>query len=118
MVALSGIEATLSQHLVAIRPGREFIPDFLRYALDLQYESIRFMSEGAGSTKGAITIEMTQRLRVPLPPLDEQRRTVARLDAESAKIDAMITDALNLKELTAERRSALITDVVTGRKEI
>lgn len=53
-----------------------------------------------------------------VPPLDEQRRIVAELDAATARIDAMISGAERLKALLAERRSTLITEVVTGRKEV
>ena len=56
--------------------------------------------------------------RLPLPTLDEQRRIVEHLDEVTADIDSMISDAQELKALLAERRSALISEVVTGRKEV
>ncbi len=57
-------------------------------------------------------------LSMPLPSLDEQHNVVADLDAATARINAMIADAQRLKELLAERRTTLITEVVTGRKEV
>ena len=57
-------------------------------------------------------------LEIPLPSLDEQLRIVAELDEQTAQIDDMIADAQRLKGLLAERRSTLITEVVTGRKEV
>ena len=57
-------------------------------------------------------------LPVPVPSLEEQRRIVAELDEETALIEDMIADAQHLKALLAERRSTLITEVVTGRKEV
>lgn len=55
---------------------------------------------------------------VPLPPLEEQVRIADDLDAATAKIEAMLGKVAELKALLHERRAALITDVVTGRKEV
>ncbi|MGW6582086.1 hypothetical protein ACWF76_22355 [Streptomyces globisporus] len=54
---------------------------------------------------------------VPLPPLDEQIRIADELDAATARTDAMLAKVAELKALLIERRAALITDAVTGRKE-
>lgn len=55
---------------------------------------------------------------VPLPPLDEQVRIADELDKATARVDAMLAKVANLKSLLLERRAALITDVVTGKKEV
>lgn len=55
---------------------------------------------------------------VPLPPLDEQVRMADQLDETTAGVDAMLTKVAGLKSLLLERRAALITDVVTRRKEV
>jgi type I restriction enzyme, S subunit len=48
-----------------------------------------------------------------IPPLDEQRRIVAFLDRETAKIDALIAKKDRLIELLQEKRTALISHAVT-----
>lgn len=50
--------------------------------------------------------------------LEEQHRIVDHLDEVTSKIDAMIAKVSELKSLLIERRAALITDVVTGRKKV
>lgn len=55
---------------------------------------------------------------VPLPPLDEQIRIADELDEATARVDAMLVKVADLKALLLERRAALITDVVTGKKEV
>ncbi|MFJ6378297.1 hypothetical protein ACIQH9_21560 [Pseudarthrobacter oxydans] len=55
---------------------------------------------------------------VPLPPLDEQVRIADELDDATARVDAMLAKVAELKSLLLERRAALVTDVVTGRKEV
>lgn len=51
-------------------------------------------------------------------PRDEQRRIADHLDEVTGQIDAMLAKVADLKSLLAERRAALISDVVTGRKEV
>lgn len=55
---------------------------------------------------------------VPLPPLDEQVRIADELDEVTTRVDVMLAKVADLKALLLERRAALITDVVTGRKEV
>lgn len=52
------------------------------------------------------------------PSLKEQCRIADHLDEVTGRIDAMLTTIDELKALLVERRAALITDVVTGRKKI
>lgn len=55
---------------------------------------------------------------VPLPPLVEQIRIADHLDEVISKIDPMLEKVSDLAAFLIERRAALITDVVTGRKEV
>lgn len=53
-----------------------------------------------------------------IPSLEEQCRIADHLDEVTGRIDAMLAKIDELKALLVERRAALITDVVTGRKKI
>lgn len=57
-------------------------------------------------------------LSIPLPSVPDQERLVAELDERAARVDEMIALAQRLKVLLAERRTTLITEVVTGAKEV
>lgn len=57
-------------------------------------------------------------LTVPLPSVSEQQRLTTSLDDVTGKLVAMLDKVVALKKLLIERRAALITDVVTGRKEV
>jgi type I restriction enzyme S subunit len=52
---------------------------------------------------------------VSLPPLDEQHAIVEHIKKETTRIDAMCLITQRSIELLKERRSALITDAVTGK---
>jgi type I restriction enzyme S subunit len=63
-------------------------PSFVRGYLETQYEYLRQIGSGGGSTKGALTCAFLRNMPVPLPPtLDEQQEIVAVLDALDRKLD-------------------------------
>ena len=64
------------------------------------------------------TAEKVSRFRIPLPPLTEQRRIANKIDHETAEIDSMLSDITKLRDLLAERRTALISAAVTGQIDI
>ena len=70
------------------------------------------------STIAHLTAEKLRALRVPDTPPAEQRRIVAYLDEQTAKIDALIAETETFIELARERRSALITAAVTGQIDV
>lgn len=52
-------------------------------------------------------------IKLALPPLDEQEAIASFLDAETAKIDALIEEQRRLIELLKEKRQAVISHAVT-----
>ncbi|RLP57322.1 restriction endonuclease subunit S [Kocuria marina subsp. indica] len=95
-------------------------PDYLHVVLRSAHmvPQYRVRSKGVRPAQWRLYWENMAPLGIPLPSLDEQRRIVAELDASMTRIDAMVADAERLKALLAERKSTLITEAVTGRKEV
>lgn len=60
-----------------------------------------------------INRESLSGLRVPIPPLSEQRAAVAYLDREAAQIDALVGAKERVLALLAEKRRALTARAVT-----
>jgi type I restriction enzyme S subunit len=119
MAAPLMFEATINQHLAFIKPEQgRLLADYLLRALQMSYEHLRTDSEGAGSTKGAITCDQLSRFSIPLPPLDEQAAIAKNLDAEAAKFDKLSNEAGRAIDLLKERRSALISAAVTGKIDV
>lgn len=56
--------------------------------------------------------------KIPVVPLSKQREIADELDREFEKMDALIEDSTRLIENLKARKTALITEVVTGRKEV
>lgn len=67
-----------------------------------------------GSAMTHITLEMLRGLRVSRPTLGEQRAIADFLDAETARIDALIAKKRRLIELLDERQSAIIIRTLAG----
>jgi type I restriction enzyme S subunit len=57
-------------------------------------------------------------IRIPLPPLPEQRVIVQQVGSRTAKVDQLIEKAREVVEMLQEYRSALITDAVTGKIDV
>ncbi|RJQ50216.1 MAG: restriction endonuclease subunit S [Nitrospiraceae bacterium] len=109
-------EATINQHIAFITPDKERADSwYLRWLLFSAYNYLRAISDDTGGTKGALTCEELAGLRVPLPPLSEQRAIVTYIATETAKLDALKTAAERTIALLKERRAALISTAVTGK---
>lgn len=111
-----GTDATMNQACCAFSSPRDVDPRFFYYTLWGQRDDI--IREAAGGGQPNISQGMLRRWRVPHPPVDEQRRIADHLDEVTGKIDAMLAKVAELRSLLTERRAALITDVVTGRKAV
>lgn len=95
-------------------------PDLLPEYLVNVFRAMRseFSSLMTGSTHKTIYQPVAASIRVPVPPLDEQRRIVAHLEEQTTKIDTLIAKAERFIELSKERRAALITAAVTGQIDV
>ena len=115
-LAMLGVDAAMNQACCAFSSPRNVDSRFFYYALWGQREELILEANGGGQPN--ISQGFLRRWRVPCPPLVEQRRIADHLDEVTGRIDAMLTKIDELKALLVERRAALITDVVTGRKKV
>lgn len=115
-----GITTTINQHVAYMTPLNERIvtTDYTRAALTASYPQLRHISDGNGGTKGALTCEMLQQFKIPIPPRDVQDQTVETLSSQSERISSALDDASAVIDLARERRAALITAAVTGQIDV
>ncbi|MCL4708305.1 restriction endonuclease subunit S [bacterium] len=103
-----------SEHAVVVSPLTEFatawLGELLR-AMNLNQYSISAAQPG-------LSIEMINRLNIPVPPLSEQRAIADYLDRETAKIDQMAAKVEEAIARLQEYRTALITAAVTGKIDV
>lgn len=92
-------------------------PRFLYHAFASQFG--KMASDGsARTTVDSVRRWMLTDMPIPLPPLAEQVRIAAALDAELAQIDVLLAEQRRFTALARERRAALITAAVTGQLDI
>lgn len=106
--------ATTNQQITSIIPIEH--GKYLYYVLRAGKDEL-----WASSQLNRVPILNNQRLgaiKVPVPPIEEQRRIAAYLDDQTSKIHSLIAETERFIELARERRSALITAAVTGQIDV
>ena len=112
-------DATINQHLAYISPDHSRLdPWFLRWTLLSAYDFLRSISDDSGGTKGALTCEDVANLRVPMPPIDEQRAIAGFVAEAFERLDRLRVVTEGAKSLVQERRTSLISAAVTGQIDV
>lgn len=93
--------------------GRRTLPAFVRWYLTSDVAAFESAAESRGATRIRINLGDAARIRLPLPPLDEQRRIADFLDERTAAIDAALAEQERTARLLAERRRTLVSHAVT-----
>ncbi|WP_316195150.1 restriction endonuclease subunit S [Bradyrhizobium sp. SZCCHNRI3052] len=78
--------ARVNQHVCIIRLARELLPSYFERFLASPGMQRWILEENYGFTRQALTKGMIEQLVIPVPPLAEQRRIVAKLDALFARL--------------------------------
>jgi type I restriction enzyme S subunit len=100
--------------------GVEADPRYFNYL----YRSTPYVTEmtrvstGIRSNRLRLYPEVFLRMPVVIPPVEEQRQIADWLDAGVGRIGALVAKAQEHIALATERRSALISDVVTGKIDV
>jgi type I restriction enzyme, S subunit len=98
-----GPEALLNQHIFRVTPTPSVEKRYLYYVLK-SVVGLLGDHHAHGSTMTHIKREDLSH-KVPVPPLDEQRRIAAFLDQETARIDELVTEQVRLGELIGEKKA-------------
>ena len=109
-VALLRTNATCNQSLVAISPKEENSLDtkYIFYVLDGMYYKIRKITGDSGNDRRGLNMPLIRNIEFSYPPLAEQQRIVAKLDAAFAEIDTAI-EVAEAKEVEVEKlKSSLL----------
>ena len=111
--ALLGLDATISQHLVFLRPLSRIRARFLWRQFQALYAWLRDQSSGVGSTRAALTCDFLRSIPLAVPPLDEQDAIADFLDRKTAAIDVLIQKKERLALALEDERQAVIAKAVT-----
>jgi len=99
VTGILGFDCCFPDSIVGIQARPELTtPEFIYLAVEHAKKTA--LAEATQTTQPNINLGNLQRLKVRVPPLDEQRRTVAELDALQSQVDS-------LKRLQAETATEL-----------
>jgi type I restriction enzyme S subunit len=101
-------------HVFAVRPDeRQLMPEYLALVTQSSYARAYFESTGTKTTNLASTNSSKIRdFKIPLIRLDEQRRIADFLNAETARIDQLMSAQIRVLELLEERANSRILDLI------
>lgn len=119
-LAVSEHRGIVSPDYQVAKPITDDLPKYLHYALRSPelIDQYRVYSTGIRPAQWRLYWEEMSRLMIPVHSVEIQRQIVEELDRESTEIDSLLADSTTLRAQLRERRTVLITEVVTGRKEI
>jgi len=103
----------VSTGFAVLRAGYEVEPRYLRRGLQSPGFVQSVAAHSVGVSYPAIAPSVLGALRLALPPVPEQHAIADFLDRETARLDALVARMERLVELLQEKRSALISHVVT-----
>ncbi|WOT35393.1 restriction endonuclease subunit S [Streptomyces coeruleorubidus] len=106
--------ANLTQGTARVAPAKNVSRRYLYWALQSALAKQFWDSSVGGATFRALNLEPLGRTPIPLAPLAEQHRIADFLDAETARIDALVLHRYKQSELLGERFESLAKSV-TGR---
>lgn len=90
---------------------RRLLPSYLEWYCKRKtvWQDLQILSKGMGARRETVSPEQFLSLNIPLPPIDEQRRIVARIEELAAKVE----EARALRTAISERARALFASLVT-----
>ena len=108
-------EGNVNQHVCIIRPAAKLNHKFLTYCLSGPWGQDQVFAGFTGASRQGLGQRDLGEIQVPLPPLPEQQRIAAYLDASCTAIDAAVSaKRRQLDTLDALRKSTIQRAVTRG----
>lgn len=105
-------------HVIRMVPRSGWLGEFLDYTIRAHLYSGYIELQTVGATIPGLSSERAANLPVAFIPPEEQHKRVTEAREELSRMDTLIEESTRLIENLKARKTALITEVVTGRKEV
>lgn len=110
-VALTTREVTINQDMKALLPSEPKIKDYLLVALRALESVVLAAVEHSSHGTCKLKTESLQTILVPVPPLAEQRRIVAKVEQLLSLVDALETQLADSRRMGAELLEAVVAEL-------
>ena len=112
---VTATDCCIDNNMMAIIPRQDSITsDYLRLALELVTVDV-LVNPGPVPS---LNVQGLRMFSIPLPSVGVQKRMTTEWNKETDRLDSLIAESTRLRDLLIKRRSVLITEVVTGRKQV
>ncbi|HUZ97258.1 MAG TPA: restriction endonuclease subunit S [Edaphobacter sp.] len=115
-LGILGIPATVNQACAAFADPLYLDTQFVYYWFQMRRPTLIALSAGGGQPN--LSQDDLRQVRIPAPPLGEQRVIADFLDHETAKIDQMAAKVEATIDRLQEYRTAIITAAMTGKIDV
>lgn len=105
---LAPCKVCIGRGLTAIRPSEVLLTRYV--LLFFRYFEAQLASKGTGTTFKAITQDVVKNLEIPIPPLPEQERIVARIEELFSQLDAGVETLKKTKAQLSVYRQAVLKE--------
>ena len=95
-----------------------FLPTYFQRVFSSQWVSDSLNLSSIGATMANLNAGMVARLRMPLPPKEEQENIVSFIEAKNQNSDTAIQRLEREIALLREYRTRLVADLVTGKLDV
>lgn len=110
--------ANVNQHVCIIRMHNVDYANFIALFLKSKVAKGFYEFVQTGAAREGLNFQQISGFLVPLPPISEQQAIADFLDAETTKINTLITKVETAIEKLKEYRTALISVAVTGKIDV
>jgi type I restriction enzyme S subunit len=100
----------VNNHAHILRPRGDMPPRFLRYWLN----ALDWMPYVGGTTRAKLTQAGMAQITIPLPPLPEQRRIIAKLDSMTGRTARARDELERIPRLIQKYREAILAAAFSG----
>lgn len=108
-------KAAVNEHTFILRTKENFIPKlFFYFTLSPEFTN-HILEVKGGSTIGGIKTNFVNTLAIPLPPLEDQKQIVKKLDQLFGHLENIKARLEKIPELLKQFRQAVLTQAVTGK---
>ena len=114
-VALTRIDAAVNQDLKALTPSDHIFADYLLYHALAFNNEIRRSCSKDGTTVESIEFFALKEYPIPLAPLPEQHRIVARIEELFSRLDAGVEALRRARAQLQRYRQSVLQAAVEGR---
>ncbi|MVO09897.1 restriction endonuclease subunit S [Flavobacterium sp. TP390] len=111
-------EANVNQHVSILRPNNKVLTKYLYYILYSNIGQEQIRKEQTGSGREGLNFEVLKNFQVPLPEISEQESIINYIELHANQMEFRLMKTKKLIDLLTEYRSALISDVVTGKVKV